>query len=109
MSAEHRDTNTQNKKKQKYKQKTAVIAQIFQIRHKAFKQDNNTIDHGNCDQRRYGPINYSPRIERAGDKAAGSSNHLHGLDEEAVAEHREPDGIIDEEYYSDEQQDRDAA
>ena len=48
-------------------------------------------------------IKKSPHVKRPGDEGAGGTHHLHGLYQEAVAEHGQPYRIIYQEYNHDKQ------
>ena len=61
-----------------------------------------TDDPADCQQTADGSVDQCPDIHGLGDEPARRAHHLHGLDQEAIAEHGQPDRIVDE----DDDQDR---
>src|SRR5690606_34303423 len=54
-------------------------------------------DNGN--DRADSAVDYTPHIKWLGNEPPRGAHHLHRLDQETVAEHSQPDGIVDQEQH----------
>ena len=96
MGAEYSNGNTEKDQTHKKQHEAGIIVDGFHFRNK-FLDDHQEEDHRYCrNHSAQGTIDHRPYIHRFGNKPAGGPNHLHGLDQETVAEHGQFDGIIDQ-------------
>src|SRR5258708_2179144 len=96
MGADEGDTDAQQDHYREHRRQEHIVPEGLHIRQPGLGRENDPDDRRRRDDPADRSVNDGAAIHGPGDKPAGGADHLHGLDQKAVAEHGQPDRIVDE-------------